>query len=157
MKFGNKGVEGCKKGIKCPNFHPRMCTSSFRQVECLNESCTFAHVKGTKWKASYSKDNQNNTLHKTTKTPNFQNKEKDFLTILEKLKSDILLQEIYQKIVAMASTWKTLNNLSQYNPSIQYNLPYRHQAMQQKLINLTRQTGIPDRTRIWNCKFLLDF
>ena len=61
MKFGNKGPNGCKQGVSCPNFHPRMCASSLRYGECFVDSCTFTHIKGTKRKAFQTVEERNNT------------------------------------------------------------------------------------------------
>ena len=46
MEHGIKGPRGCKGG--CNNFHPRMCSNSIRKGECLNNQCTYVHMKGTK-------------------------------------------------------------------------------------------------------------
>ena len=132
MKYGNKGPNGCKMGIRCSNFHPRMCSSSIKQGKCFNPSCSFAHIKGTKQNLSSQYNKNQDPTHNPTKTQNFQNKEMNFLIILEKLKSDIL-QEMDQKIATMISA-KT-DNFTQRNLPIQYNQPYHHQPHQQELNN----------------------
>jgi len=133
MKFGNKGPNGCRMGVKCPDFHPRMCSSSIKQGKCFNPSCPFAHIKGTRKNPS-TDDNKNQDLqHNRANRSNFQNKEMDFLFILEKLKSDIL-QEMDQKITTMISA-KTINNYTQRNLPIQYNQTYHHQPHQQESNN----------------------
>ena len=47
MNEGSKGPRGCTKGKECERFHPKMCTSSLNHRECLNDSCSLYHVKGT--------------------------------------------------------------------------------------------------------------
>jgi len=48
MEHGNRGPRGCKKGEQCNLFHPQMCHSSLRQRICIDPSCKFNHVRGTK-------------------------------------------------------------------------------------------------------------
>ena len=48
LQHGNKSPRGCSEGSKCPKFHPQICSSSLTRGECLNEKCTFPHVKGTR-------------------------------------------------------------------------------------------------------------
>ena len=48
MTFGDKGSRGCRKGSNCDKFHPKMCPSSILHRECLTDSCTLYHVKGTR-------------------------------------------------------------------------------------------------------------
>ena len=47
-QHGSNKQRGCNLGKKCNDFHPKMCFDSLRKGECLNKSCRFAHVKGTK-------------------------------------------------------------------------------------------------------------
>ena len=79
MKYGNKGPKGCGAGIKCANYHPRMCASSIKQGQCLNEACTFTHVKGTRRKAL-----QENTQ-------NYHRSELEvFLKVLDNFKTEMI-------------------------------------------------------------------
>ena len=48
LQHGNKSPRGCNLGSKCPKFHPRICSSSLTRSECLNEKCTYPHIKGTR-------------------------------------------------------------------------------------------------------------
>ena len=134
MKFGNKGPNGCKQGVNCPNFHPRMCASSLRHGECFVDSCTFTHIKGTKRIASHSVEEGRKISHQPPKIKNFQNKENDFLTILEKFKTDIL-QEMDIRIARMAPPTSTMTNQNQNNQPYQYNPPYPCQTPQQEWIH----------------------
>lgn len=52
MTFGDNKPRGCSKGTECDKFHPKMCPSSLSSRECLNETCTLYHVKGTMRKNS---------------------------------------------------------------------------------------------------------
>ena len=49
-KFGTQSQKGCNKGSNCEFFHPRMCKDSVRKRLCLNQECTFMHIRGTKRK-----------------------------------------------------------------------------------------------------------
>ena len=60
MTFGNSGRRGCKKGKECKNLHPKMCPSSLSSRECMNDSCTSYHVKGTRRSNSKPLDSDNN-------------------------------------------------------------------------------------------------
>ena len=48
MTYGDKRPRGCSKGKDCDKLHPKMCPSSLSHRECLNETCTLYHVKGTR-------------------------------------------------------------------------------------------------------------
>ena len=48
IEHGNRGQRGCTKGDNCELFHPKMCHRSLRDRTCINPSCKFMHVKGTK-------------------------------------------------------------------------------------------------------------
>ena len=45
--FGNDKKRGCKRGKDCNFFHPKLCRNSVTTRTCLNEECTFHHLKGT--------------------------------------------------------------------------------------------------------------
>ena len=51
-KFGLGGRLGCRWGKECRYFHPVLCKSSVSSRECLIETCTYVHLKGTKRKES---------------------------------------------------------------------------------------------------------
>ena len=61
MNHGTRAKLGCQEGKKCSSFHPKMCFESLRKGECFNNSCNFAHVKGTKRqrKQKVQSENQN--------------------------------------------------------------------------------------------------
>ena len=48
MQHGNKTPRGCSEGRACSKFHPQICNNSLTKGECLNEKCTFPHIKGTR-------------------------------------------------------------------------------------------------------------
>ena len=45
--FGSKGPNGCKRE-SCRYYHPVLCRYSFKDRLCVNQNCTFVHLKGTK-------------------------------------------------------------------------------------------------------------
>ena len=55
--FGTKEmhVAGCHFGRKCRNLHPQLCQNAVKMKICLNEKCTYAHMKYTK-RSQYSTD-----------------------------------------------------------------------------------------------------
>ena len=148
MKFGNKGPNGCKQGVNCPNFHPRMCATSLRYGECLVDSCTFTHIKGTKRKVFQSLEEGNKQSQQSPQ--NFQSKENDFLPILEKFKSDIL-QEMDVRIARMTPPTSTLMNHNQNNQMYQYSSPYPCQTQQQEWIQPQHQQWEMRKHPISNC------
>ena len=48
MSHGTQSPRGCTKGKTCLRFHPKMCSSSVAHMECLNDSCSLYHIKGTR-------------------------------------------------------------------------------------------------------------
>ena len=48
MQHGNKTPRGCSEGRTCSKFHPQICNNSLTRGECLNDKCTFPHIKGTR-------------------------------------------------------------------------------------------------------------
>ena len=67
MTSGDKAPRGCSKGGTCEKLHPKMCQSSLLHRECLDDSCTLYHVKGTR---------RSNSRPKEQSKPNrFQNRE----------------------------------------------------------------------------------
>ena len=73
MTFGTTGKRGCTKGRDCNKTHPKMCTSSLKSRECLNDACTSYHVKGTRRKNSKPvesrRSNQQNRRHTEPSAP----------------------------------------------------------------------------------------
>ena len=64
MTFGNKQPRGCTKGKECDRFHPQMCPSSLNTRECLNDTCSLYHVKGTRRLNSKPVDPPSRSAHK---------------------------------------------------------------------------------------------
>lgn len=46
--YGNEYPRGCRRGKKCWFFHPKLCQNSIKMKACLNTSCTFVHLAGTR-------------------------------------------------------------------------------------------------------------
>lgn len=72
--FGTKQMHGagCKFGEKCRYLHPNLCQNSVQMKMCLNESCTFVHLKYTKRSQPTGENKQINDYRK----PNFQQQSK---------------------------------------------------------------------------------
>ena len=98
LQHGNKGPRGCSEGSKCPKFHPQICSSSLTRGECLNEKCTFPHVKGTRrsntpalrspdWKQSECRPRSGGTKMGSNKEKSNQ---EDFLGALAVLKMELM-------------------------------------------------------------------
>ena len=47
-QHGTRQPHGCNLGKSCKLFHPLMCLDSLRKSECLDEKCTYQHIKGTR-------------------------------------------------------------------------------------------------------------
>ena len=45
--FGPNAKGGCNKGQSCRFWHPRICKDSMKNRRCINEDCTFFHLRGT--------------------------------------------------------------------------------------------------------------
>lgn len=61
LNHGPHSSQGCKLKNKCPLFHPTLCRSSVSRGECFRQSCTLAHIRGTKFtrdhQASHTESN----------------------------------------------------------------------------------------------------
>ena len=101
MAHGTHSTRGYTKGSSCPRFHPKMCPSSVSHKECLNDSCSLYHVKGTRRMNSRQQSNSRRDDHnqdqkkydhtgpiQNTKAPK-QDKD-DFLEMLNLWKKDIV-------------------------------------------------------------------
>ena len=66
--YGSKGEFGCKNGINCSNFHPRLCRYSLSKKLCINQSCKFVHLKGTARRAGQKKEDSSKSLLKKQPT-----------------------------------------------------------------------------------------
>ena len=45
--FGENRKLGCTKGRECKFFHPKLCRNSVLSHKCMNQDCTFVHLKRT--------------------------------------------------------------------------------------------------------------
>ena len=45
--YGSGGPYGCRRYSKCKYYHPVLCRYSVQERLCINEKCTFVHLKGT--------------------------------------------------------------------------------------------------------------
>ena len=68
MIFGDKRPRGCTKGKECEKFHPKMCPSSLLSRECLDDSCTLYHVKGTRRLNSKPKEQTSSLQQRSSRT-----------------------------------------------------------------------------------------
>ena len=58
LQHGTRQPHGCNRGKSCKQFHPLMCMDSLKKSECLNEKCTYNHIKGTRRLPKLVKNNQ---------------------------------------------------------------------------------------------------
>ena len=127
MNHGTRANLGCREGKKCSSFHPKICFDSLRIGECFDNSCNFAHVKGTRCKREPQLGLPKHHIQ-GQKVPryernNYENKEMDFLAILEKFKKDILT-EMEQRINKMTKP-------NQLPPTTQHIQQYQFPAQQE--------------------------
>ena len=145
------GSGGCKEGLKCSKFHPRMCRDSLRKHECLNPDCTLPHIRGTRRSQadendyhSKERNNRDNHNNPTTNIPPVAS-EDVFLDVLNRLKNELSMM-IDQKINLQNWTHHQMQpvnqqihqqepNHQQWNqyhmhPQMIRNLPAFHQQMQ---------------------------
>ena len=47
IDYCRNGRAGCNKGRKCPLLHPILCRNALKTLQCYDQNCTFAHLKGT--------------------------------------------------------------------------------------------------------------
>ena len=108
MKHGTRARGGCQEGRNCVLFHPKMCFNSLRKGECFDKSCQLTHVKGTRGNPQILENTHNINrddcyLDSEQNTKYQQNKEMDFLAVLQKFKKDIM-EEIEQKMTKLMGT-----------------------------------------------------
>ena len=117
LKHGNKKPTGCNEGKNCKYFHPRMCSESIKTNKCFDKSCKYTHVKGTirnqNRHSDSNKNFENNTksVNKFIKKDNDNDKQMDFLILLQNLKTEIF-QTMDRKIAEINNS-KTIPNHSQ--------------------------------------------
>lgn len=99
MTNGNKHPHGCTKGKECDKFHPKMCPSSIAHSECLNDTCSLYHVKGTRRRNSTQphlvpkrgdRSRITNENHAKPQEQSQQNIEDSFLEILDKWRRELM-------------------------------------------------------------------
>ena len=139
--YGTDQYNGCRRGRKCYFWHPQLCLNSVNMKVCLNRKCTLTHILGTRRKKPYNDDFQNreppasrshssNSGQRPQARPRPQpwisqpreedhhtDDKKDFLSYLEKLKTDLqatLHSQITQQIQA------ALIPLQQHHQQVQF-------------------------------------
>lgn len=141
MNHGTRAGKGCNKGSKCEDFHPKMCPLSISRGECLDESCTLCHVKGTRRKRSTDpknavKDDRKEAEPQTSKdkiassgqlkqqnSSTSTNHTESFLDHINLLKKE--LQEAMDKKIEMLMSMQSLQNFQPNSqmPSIKIQSP----------------------------------
>ena len=72
--FCRSGPTGCRKGENCNFFHPILCKFSVKEKICVNEKCTYIHLKGTTRKPE-NRSNVRPTTQNQTRTYEAMNKD----------------------------------------------------------------------------------
>ena len=139
MNNGNKNPHGCSKGKECLKFHPKMCPSSLAHSQCLNDTCSLYHIKGTRRLNSKA---ANLTLKQRDKHDESQARprksqessesitQESFLEVLNSWKSDLMImidkrfEEQHQKAIHSA-------------------FPHAVPAVQQAVPHLPYPTAVP--------------
>ena len=135
MEHGNRSSRGCQGN--CMSFHPRMCSRSLKKGECLNDRCTFVHVKGTKRKKGNAGeelkgDEKKIDPEKKNEPPHkHADNSKDFLDILHDFKTKIL-ETMDARLNIMMTTLMTPRSYQQYPMQMQMPMPWM--GMQQSPI-----------------------
>eukprot|EP00111_Clytia_hemisphaerica_P002173 TCONS_00006108-protein len=102
-QHGTNKQRGCNLGKRCKDFHPKMCFDSIRKGECLNKTCHFTHVKGTRRDPVLVKNtvSHDNKLLKRGKDAETQPSEPGhFLEIVRLMKEEIM-ETLSKKISSM--------------------------------------------------------
>ena len=128
MKHGNKNPKGCNAGTNCPDFHPRMCSSSIRTNQCFNDNCTFVHVKGTKRKPPLQRKINSSNIPQQL----------DFQKLLDNFRTEILTL-IRDEMKLPPQRPNHQNNLPRFHPPI---LP--QPLMQSKNLNYNQTSHLPN-------------
>ena len=58
LQFGTRTPNGCNKGKKCGDFHPKMCPASITKNLCLDTKCKYSHVKGSWGEKAWKRANK---------------------------------------------------------------------------------------------------
>ena len=96
-----------------------MCANSIKISKCLDQHCNYVHVKGTKRSERKAQQIQKQTIEQTCshkkataskQTNNNEDKEMDFLTLLQNLKEEIF-NTMDRKIIELSN-----NNLAMNQP-----------------------------------------
>ena len=99
MTTGTKGPRGCTKGKECERFHPKMCPSSISHSECLNNSCSLYHVKGTR---------RMNTRQESPKERRHQSKPQEKQTRKPEKQTSQLSAETQEAFLGMFQMWQKM-------------------------------------------------
>ena len=132
LQHGNKSPRGCNLGSKCSNFHPRICSSSLTRSECLNEKCTYPHIKGTRRSNTQALrvPSGRQTGHRpesrnARREPNEEkqpNHQEDFLGAIAVLKKELM--DSFEK--KLQSLQAQIQQVSTAEPVQFYPQPYRY-------------------------------
>ena len=97
--YGGRDKCGCHPGSGCIFFHPILCRHSVKDRNCVNEGCTFVHLKGTKRGKPSLVPNPDqkgtNLVEKAVEQPkNLNGPEEDPLKRLENMIAEIRLSQV---------------------------------------------------------------
>ena len=154
LQHGTRQPHGCNRGKSCKQFHPLMCMDSLKKSECLNEKCTYNHIKGTRRLPKLVKNNQLGTKSNQTGTPgqgdndtsrtkiqnstspnsdtepqtksNITSNENHFLEVVRLLKAEII-STMNTQISTLASQIKGIQQIQAQQPTRQ--IPYYQHTM----------------------------
>ena len=135
MEHGNRSPRGCQGN--CKSFHPRMCSRSLKKGECLNDDCTFAHVKGTKRKKDNNREKAPGEQRKIdhldkNELPCKDHADKgkdDFLYLLHDFKTKIM-ETMDNKLNTMMTTLMTPRAYQQFPLQMPMPMPMSWMGMQ---------------------------
>ena len=135
VQHGTRQPTGCNQGKKCKQFHPLMCLNSLTSNECLDENCSYNHIKGTRRQPTLIKKddhqkeqsppNNRETSINTKPIENSQNinSEADhFLEAVRLLKAEIL-STMNTQIAALTTQIQNIQQI-QAQPMPVQQMPY---------------------------------
>ena len=75
-KYGTDPIDGCRRGKRCRNIHPKLCPNSESLKICLNDECKLVHLRGTQRRKPRNQDSnvqqQNSRYHDGNAQQNFR-------------------------------------------------------------------------------------
>ena len=77
-KFGTDPIDGCRRGKRCRNVHPKLCPNSESLRICLNDECKLVHLRGTQRRKPRHQDSnvqQNSRYYDGNTQQNFRYQE----------------------------------------------------------------------------------